>query len=91
MKKIILLVVYVMICETAHSQEMAGLYEFPVRPGTKAWKEAKTHDELRELGQIPAKVIQQMDTPTLVMSVIRYPLIGDILVFGTFSEGTGQL
>lgn len=91
MKKIILIIVCVSLLIPALAQKTLEPYEYPVRPGTEEWKGTRTHDGLREVNQIPSEVIGKMDTPTLLLSVLRYPLIGDLLVFRSFREGIDQL
>jgi hypothetical protein len=90
MKKLIPVIVCVSFMTQALAQKITRPYEYPVRPGTEEWRSAKTHNELREVNQIPTLIIRQMDTPTLILSVLKYPVIGDLLVYSTFREGRDQ-
>lgn len=54
-------------------------YVFPIRPGSDAWRALQTHQEMLNATQIPVGRLQQMSTAGLVDTVLRYPLLGDIL------------
>lgn len=80
-----------LLVKVVSGQQINETYDYPLRPGTEGWRGAKNHDELRRLSQIPSNTIAHMDTRTLLISVTRYPLIGDILVFPSFSRGIERL
>lgn len=91
MKKLAIFFLLGLCANFVQGQTISEPYDYPIRPGTEEWKGAKNHDELRELNQIPSQIIQKMDTRTLLNSVVRYPLIGDILLFPSFSRGIVRL
>ncbi len=91
MRKLVLFFILSLAVHAALSQRIHELYDYPVRPGSAEWKSARNHEELRNINQIPVHVIQKMDTQSLIGNVIRYPLIGDILIFSSFSDGIEQL
>lgn len=70
---------------------MEGEYTYPFRAGSEEWKNKRTHDELRPQLQIPENVIVSLNTQSLLNSVLRYPLIGDLLVYSSFQKGVDQL
>lgn len=64
-----------------------GKYNFPVKPGTEAWKQLKTHDEMIAISQVPENILFKMTTEELVITCLEYPLYGDFMTFNDKLKG----
>jgi hypothetical protein len=62
-------------------------YDFPIKPGTPAWKAFKTQVEKLNACQVPDTLLKQMSTKALVMTCISYPLSGNFFVYDDFQMG----
>lgn len=89
-RALIALLFLIIACNT-FAQSFSPKFQYPMRVGTERWGQVKSHDELRQIIQIPPQKIQEMDTPSLLSSVLNYPLIGDLLIFNSFKLGFYQL
>ena len=76
---------------TGIAQALDGEYTYPFRAGSEKWKNTRNYDELRSQLQIPENVIVSLSTQSLLNSVLRYPLIGDLLVFNNFKAGIDNM
>lgn len=50
-------------------------YQYPIVPGTEAWKSFTTVDQMVEACQIPAIKLENMTTEALLETVLDYPLL----------------
>ncbi|WP_328996638.1 hypothetical protein OG394_18505 [Kribbella sp. NBC_01245] len=66
-------------------------YSYPVLPGTAAWKNLATHDDMLRVTQVPAAALAGMSTAALVDTVLRYPLYDDMLAFNTPQQGFDKM
>ena len=55
-------------------------YKYTITPESKDWANYKTY-ELIELTNIPDSIVEDLDTATLVSTVMEYPFLGDIYAF----------
>ncbi len=62
-------------------------YDYPVKPGTDAWKALGSHIEMLQVCQIPEIKLQTMSTAGLVETVLNYPLFCDAWAWNTPQEG----
>ncbi|UCH98433.1 MAG: hypothetical protein JSV88_16750 [Candidatus Aminicenantes bacterium] len=62
-------------------------YIYPVRPGTKQWKQFKNAAEKRAACQIPTETLKKMSTRGVVDSCINHPLGGEILFYNSLEQG----
>ncbi|MDD5527899.1 MAG: hypothetical protein PHO56_02875 [Patescibacteria group bacterium] len=62
-------------------------YDFPIKPGTDAWKKFVGHDEMLAATQIPADVLKNMSTRALVETCLNYPMYGDMMVYDDRQKG----
>jgi hypothetical protein len=62
-------------------------YHFPVKPGTEAWNQLETHEDMLAVCQVPEDVLRTMSTKGLVETVLNYPLYIDTLLFNTPQQG----
>ncbi len=72
---------------TVFAQQQSGVYHWPLKPGMPEWKELKTHDEMLEVLQIPAEILQKMTTKDLAQTCLSYPLFPDIWAFSSLQDG----
>jgi hypothetical protein len=53
------------------------VYEFPIKPGTEAWKALASESEMIAACQIPDNKLRDMSTADLAETVLNYPLINN--------------
>jgi hypothetical protein len=87
MRKIPLLVVAcaLSLCVAAQTNDRA--YNFPVRPGTPAWKTFTTHAQMLEATKLPPAVVSNLTTSALVETCFGYPLLSDMAAFNSLQQG----
>jgi hypothetical protein len=56
-------------------------YDFPIKPGTPAWKALDNHIEKINASQIPEFILQLMNTEALIKTCLNYPLYLDMFAF----------
>jgi len=77
-------VVFFLFCTLfSHSQA----YNYPVLPGTEAWRKLKTHDEMVFVTSIPENTLSAIKTSDLVETCFSYPLLLDLLAFNSIKAG----
>lgn len=69
----------------------ATAYNYPVLPGTAAWKNLATHNDMLRVTQVPATVLAGMSTAALVDTVLRYPLFDDMQAFNNPQQGFDKM
>ncbi len=62
-------------------------YDYPIKPGTAAWEELKTHDEMVAACRIPENILEKMSTEALTETVLNYPLLVDMFAMPTPYSG----
>ncbi len=62
-------------------------YDYPAKPGSPEWKSLTSHAEMVEACQIPAEVLKNMTTASLVETVSNYPLIYDMYAYNNIQLG----
>jgi len=62
-------------------------YDFPVKPGTEAWRDFTNHDEMVKACEIPESILHNMSTAGLVVTVLSYPLLGDMRTYNSIQQG----
>ena len=68
----------VMACSTkTAAANGSDAYDYPVKPGTDAWKALGSHEDMLNACQIPETTLNRMSTAGLVETVLNYPLFGD--------------
>ena len=71
----------------AAHKAIAAPYDYPIKPGSNEWKSLTTHTEMIEACQIPAEVLKDMTTASLVETVLNYPLINDMYAYNNIQLG----
>lgn len=65
----------------------ADAYNYPIRPGTYAWRAFTDHQQMVDACQIPDSALMAMSTKGLVKSIIDYPLLGDMGAYDSMAQG----
>ena len=73
--------------QEGNDSKHSDAYDYPVKPGTEAWKALKTHDEMIQVSQVPEEILKKMSTSGLVETVLNYPLYRDRIAFNTIQQG----
>jgi len=69
---------------------MAGpgdAYDYPLRPGTDAWRALETHDEMVRVTQVAEAELATMSDRGLLQTVLAYPLLGDVMAYNSPQQG----
>ncbi len=66
-------------------------YNFPVKPGTPEWKTLGSHTAMTAVCQVPGARLHVMTTRALIITVLEYPLDGDILAYNFPQEGVDAI
>lgn len=75
----------------ASSPPAPDAYIYPILPGTDAWKELNSLDEMVEACQVPEEILKTMSIHGLVETVLDYPLFGTTVFFNNAPQGFGQI
>lgn len=78
MKKLILIILMVVPIFM-----LGQIWDYPIKPGTKAWVSFKTVDEMYKACQIPENVLCQLSTEDLVDICLNFPAPPLFLLFNT--------
>lgn len=73
------------------AEASTAAYNYPVVPGTAAWKNLATHDDMLRVTQIPEAALAGMSTAALVDTVLRYPLFDDMQAFNNPQQGFDKM
>ncbi|WP_192348738.1 hypothetical protein [Algoriphagus sp. Y33] len=66
-------------------------YSYPITPGSAAWAELKSRDEMMAVQQIPENKLNGMDTGSLLESLLRLPSLLDFALSDEFQDGFDNL
>lgn len=67
------------------------IWEYPVKPGTEEWKIFKSNKEMIDACQIPADILQNMNTVDLIQTCLNYPLKGNIYAYANIKDGVEHI
>ena len=87
MKSIPIIVFIAIVALCAQIAWGQSVYEYPIRPGTKEWKNLKNHSEKVMACQLPSEVLKTLSTMQLLDACLEYPLLGDIMAFNNTQHG----
>ncbi len=71
--------------------EPTDAYDFPIKPGTDAWAQFQSHQEMLDACQVPDDVLRTMSTRGLVETALSYPLYGEYGAYSSFQYGFDQV
>jgi hypothetical protein len=63
--------------EIMNMERPEDAYNYPVYPGTDAWAELHTGEEMLKACQVPEKVLKNMSTQGVIQALWEYPLLID--------------
>jgi len=63
-------------------------YNFPVKPGTSAWANLKSGQEMVDACQVPESVLKTISTEGLMETCLDYPLLLEMLAYNNLQYGT---
>lgn len=84
-------IIFIILISFAYSNICAQVYNYPIKPGTEAWKKLKSHDDMINICQIPDNLIQQMNTQELLESCLKYPLLFDMYAYDNPKIGFDEM
>lgn len=70
-----------------HAQSLNDPYDFPVKPGTEAWKKLGSGKEMAEACQLPTSVLTALSTEALAKTCLNYPLLFEVLSVNSVVDG----
>jgi len=76
--------------DTVDWQDGQG-YEYPVTPVDKEWGEFSSHQEMLDHCQLPEECVKAMTTEQLFDTVLKYPLLIDILFYDDVISGISEV
>lgn len=74
-----------------NTSEIATIYEYPVLPGTEEWAAFTTTQEMENSCQIPEQLLRNMSTEDLAQTVLKYPLLPNMLAYDAYEEGYNEV
>ena len=72
-------------------EDLALVWDFPVKTGTDEWAKFKTNEEMVEACQIPENILASLTTEELTAICLNYPLIYDVFAFNQMKLGIDKL
>ncbi len=72
-------------------EKKALAYDYPIKPGTEAWKKLSSNAEKTKVCQIPEGILKQLTTEDLLAVCLAYPLLNDMYAFNNMEEGIDKL
>jgi hypothetical protein len=66
-------------------------WDYPVKPGTEAWKKFNSNEEMVNACQIPEKILSALSTENLTKLCLQYPLLHDVFAFNSINDGLDKL
>jgi len=73
--------------DTTRIASTNDVYNFPIKPGSPAWADLQSHDEMIAVCQLPGEILKEISTPGLVQTVLNYPLLSDMYAFSAVQQG----
>ncbi len=82
---------FILFSFVMNAQEKKKIWDYPVKPGSKEWKELKFHQEMVDVCQIPANLLSTISTEELAELCLNYPLFFTMKAFNNLQEGFNQV
>ena len=67
------------------------IWDYPIKPGTEKWKNLTTGQAMIDVCQIPADILQNMNTVDLIQTCLNYPLKGNIYAYANIKDGVEHI
>jgi hypothetical protein len=94
MKTKILLILFCWVACAVNAQtatEKKLPWDYPVKPGTAAWKQIRYYQETLAILQIPENVLSSLSTENLAELCLQYPFLFELIRFGSYEAGLDTL
>lgn len=85
--KLLICLLSVSFIYTVSAQEKNDAWDYPVKPGTNAWKALKNNTEKVQACHVPDDILFTAKTPELLRICLSYPLLPDIFAFNNIKDG----
>jgi hypothetical protein len=82
-----LLVVFATMVSSILFGQPASVWDYPVKPGSEEWALLNSHQKKVDACLIPENLVSNLTTSQLLEVCLDYPLLPDIMVFGSWAEG----
>jgi hypothetical protein len=69
------------------AQEKKVVWDYPIKPETKEWKDCNSPEEIYKALMVPEKVLKNMDTESLIQICLDYPAPTIFYIFNTPQQG----
>eukprot|EP00831_Metopus_contortus_P026554 TRINITY_DN22571_c0_g1_i2.p1 TRINITY_DN22571_c0_g1~~TRINITY_DN22571_c0_g1_i2.p1 ORF type:complete len:237 (-),score=30.37 TRINITY_DN22571_c0_g1_i2:364-1074(-) len=66
-------------------------WDYPIKPGTEKWKNLTTGQAMIDVCQIPADILQNMNTVDLIQTCLNYPLKGNVYAYANIKDGVEHI
>lgn len=87
----VLLVVFATLVSSVFYGQSATIWDFPVKPGSAEWSLLNNHQKKVDACLIPESLLNGLTSNQLLELCLNYPLLPDIMVFGSWTEGISRL
>lgn len=67
------------------------IWDYPIKPGTEKWKNLTTGQAMVDVCQIPADILQNMNTIDLIQTCLNYPLKGNVYAYANIKDGVEHI
>jgi hypothetical protein len=82
-----LLLIFLLGHLMSFAQTRTTPYDFPVKPGSEAWKKFESRSEMANATQIPPDILKDLTTAALVKTCLSFPLFSDLYFFNSLQTG----
>lgn len=76
-----------LVVKDSQGQPVDTPYEYPVLPGTSAWNELESLDEMIAVCHVDEELLNSMTTAALAGTVLNYPLLVNMYAFSSLELG----
>lgn len=66
-------------------------WDYPIKPGTEKWKNLTTGQAMIDVCQIPADILQNMNTVDLIQTCLNNPLKGNVYAYANIKDGVQHI
>ena len=87
MRKICILFLIIVFPTISFAQNDEITWDYPVKPGTKEWKNLKTYQERLDAYNIPQHILKTITTEELVKTCLKYPEFRLIFTRNSLQQG----
>ena len=85
----VIVIVCILSLPGCTKKQQFSVYKYPVLPGTEEWSKLNGHGEMLDACQLPEEWLKA-DTPSLLASVLSYPLLADAFSSSVFGENAAD-